>query len=106
MDRNIDHYSEEDREFISEVLSKAESAEFCLKGWADEKHNRDGSCCCNCAFQRPINGHPWNKDPLVKTAVSQIVGWGCVSPDLHPFITFSDRSHGMCEMYSRKPYGD
>ena len=105
MDRNLNHYPFEDRERVSLALVKAESQDYCLKGWADKESNRDGCCCCNCVHQRPITGHPWNRAVLVKTAVSNVVGWGCASPDLAPHITFFENPHGMCEMYSRKPYG-
>lgn len=106
MDRDLNHYLFEDRERISKILVKAESQDYCLKGWADKEHNRNGCCCCNCVHQRPINGHPWNRGIVVKSRVSEIIGWGCASSDLAPNITFFESPHGMCEMYSRKPYGN
>ncbi len=106
MDRDLSHYPEEDRERVSELLVKAESQDSCLKGWASSEHNKDGCCCCNCIYQKPINGHPWNQALLVKTRISHVVGWGCNPPDLAPNITFFESSHGMCEMYMRKPIGN
>ena len=105
MNRDLSGYHKDDRETVEQVLAIAESEDFCLKGWGDEQRNKDGCCCCNCVYQFPINGHPWNRHDLVRTPVTHIVGWGCMAPDLMPFITFFDRSHGMCEMYSRKTYG-
>lgn len=106
MDRNLNRYPFEDRERISLALVKAESQDYCLKGWADKESNRNGNCCCNCIHQRPITGHPWNKTYPLKSAVSNVIGWGCACPDLSPHITFFENPHGMCEMFSRKPYGD
>ena len=106
MDRNLEHYPEEDRERVAEALVKANSQDMCLKGWADSQHNKDGCCCCNCVHQMPITAHPWNRSLLVRGRISEIVGWGCATPDLKPFITFFENPHGMCEMYSRKPNGN
>lgn len=100
MDRRL-VVREEDREHIEKLLKLAESEEQCLKGWGPIEDNYDGCCCCNCIYQQPINGHPWNKNTLVKTMISQVVGWGCNPPDLNPNITFFETPHGMCEMYSR-----
>lgn len=88
---------------MEEALTQAGSTDHCLKGWADIERNVDGCCCCNCIYQRPIVGHPWNANVLTKRPMSQIIGWACASPDFYPFITFFDGSHGMCELYTRKP---
>lgn len=104
MDRNLENYPKDARELVEEALVLAGSAEHCLKGWHDEEHNKDGCCCCNCVYQKPINGHPWNRALPVKTRITQIVGYGCNPPDLHPFITFFESSHGMCEMYARRKF--
>lgn len=101
MDRNIENYS--DKTDALDALTIAESSEYCLKGWADKEHNRDGCCCCNCIHQQPIVGHPWNQRLMTKTSISTIIGWGCVTPELYPEIVMFDNSHGMCEMYMRKP---
>ena len=85
------------------VADLSESSESCSKGWLSE-HNKKGNCCCNCVWQNPINAHPWNKQELTKGPISKIIGWGCGSPDLYPFITFFDTQHGMCEMHSRNKH--
>lgn len=106
MDRNLNNYPIDAKERVEQALEVAESSEHCLKGWADKERNKDGCCCCNCVHQKPINGHPWNQALLVKTPCAAIVGWGCQPPDLSPMITFFQSPHGMCEMYSRTPYGN
>ena len=106
MDRNLENYTSDAKEHAAEALTLAGSADHCLKGWHDEEHNKDGCCCCNCVHQKPINGHPWNQALLVKTRITEIVGWGCQPPDLSPMITFFQNPHGMCEMYSRSPNGN
>ncbi len=106
MNRNMERYPFEDRERISDALITAESQDYCLKGWGDKEHNQDGCCCCNCAHQKPITGHPWNRSFLVKSTISRVVGFGCAAPDFAPHIVFFEKPHGMCEMYSREPYGD
>lgn len=75
----------------------------CFEGWAEDNGNTSGSCCCNCRYQRPISGHPWNKrmgHPL-QGSVADIIGWGCTVPDM-PAITFFEFEHGMCEMHMKK----
>lgn len=100
MDRRLIQCGE-DRAHIEEMLKLAESEEYCLKGWGDKEHNRDGCCCCNCIYQRPINSHPWNQKVLTRGPMSNVIGWACASEDLHPNVTFFDNPHGMCECYSR-----
>ena len=70
----------------------------CYKGWSKEDGNRNGRCCCNCRYQRPISGHPWNKNSLTKGSITSIIGYGCTVPDM-PAIVFFDKEHGMCEMH-------
>jgi hypothetical protein len=60
-----------------------------------------GSCCCNCTWQKPLNQHPWNRIELFKGSIMNIIGWGCFIPDMDS-ITVSDREHGMCEMWENK----
>ena len=105
MDRNLENYPEDARERVEKALVLAESADHCFKGWHDEDHNKDGCCCCcNCVYQKPINGHPWNRTLFNETRITTIVGYGCNPPDLHPFITFFESPHGMCEMYARRKF--
>lgn len=59
--------------------------------------SKEGTCCCNCLRRVEIVKHPWNKGPF-KGSVKEHLGWGCDA--LGP-IVFSDRKHGMCEMYIR-----
>ena len=72
----------------------------CFKGWDDE-YNKAGRCCCNCQYQRPIVGHPWNKQPLTKGSITRTIGYGCNSPEI-PATVFFDTDHGMCEMHEFK----
>lgn len=69
----------------------------CFIGYAEE-FNHTGRCCCNCRYQRPISGHPWNTNSAYKSRVSDTIGWGCTVPDM-PKITFSEKEHGMCKMH-------
>ena len=66
--------------------------------------NTNGECCCNCEWQRPINAHPWNKDPLVKGRITEIVGYGCTCPEFFPNITFSEQKHSLCECWTENTY--
>ena len=45
--------------------------------------------CCN-----------YSDDPVVKGPVSDIIGWGCHTPDLLPYVTFFERQHSMCESHT------
>lgn len=80
---------------------KSDPGAECFDGWSKEAGNRSGSCCCNCKWQRPISGHPWNKTPAFHGRISVVIGWGCTVPDMEG-ITFSEREHSMCEMHERK----
>lgn len=69
----------------------------CELGW------KDGSCCCNCVNQAPVQKHPWNVGEG-KGSCSERMGWACIinDPDDNedgPHVTFSSRQHGMCEMH-------
>jgi len=70
----------------------------CYKGWSKDNGNMQGRCCCNCRYQTPIVGHPWNKNDLTKTSITSIIGYGCTMPESDR-IVFFDTSHGMCEMH-------
>lgn len=72
----------------------------CFKGWAEES-NKAGRCCCNCKYQRPIAGHPWNLNSAYKSRVVDVIGWGCTVPDMGSIIFF-EKEHGMCEMHEFK----
>ncbi len=86
-------------DFAKEIGAK----EFC-KDWWKSEDNLSGDCCCNCVWQMPITGHPWNKNPAFKGSVTDKIGFGCCPPDLFPIITFFESPHGMCECHSRKKY--
>ena len=73
----------------------------CFKGWSEENGNKQGTCCCNCRYQRPIAGHPWNRPGLTKGSINSIIGYGWTVPDM-PNIIFIDGIHGMCEMWTDK----
>lgn len=76
----------------------------CFNGWNDPEHNREGACCCNCEYQRPIVQHPWNKNEWAKGPCTQTIGYGCSAPELFPTITFMDNKHGMCECHQERDY--
>lgn len=76
-------------------------SEPCFKFWRQEDGNTQGHCCCSCRFLRPISSHPWNKKPLTKGPITNIIGYGCTVPDM-PNVTFFDTGHGMCELYTSK----
>ena len=73
----------------------------CFKGWDDKEANTAGRCCCNCRYQRPIVGHPWNKTSLTRTSISHKIGYGCNAPEMET-IVFFDFEHSMCEMHEFK----
>lgn len=73
----------------------------CFKGWDDPEQNKAGRCCCNCRYQKPIVGHPWNKNTLTKGSITHIIGYGCNAPEMEATIFF-DTNHGMCEMQEFK----
>lgn len=75
-------------------------SEHCYEGWKAADGNSTGRCCCNCRWQRPIVGHPWNKR-RIKQSISDRIGYGCTVPDM-PSIVFFDSKHGMCEMHTRE----
>lgn len=79
-----------------------------------------GDCCCNCIHQVKIHCHPLNgeqkeygfledKIKVGKGSVKKQFAWGCAIFDNNPNLTgnneriiiYSDREHGMCEMYCR-----
>jgi hypothetical protein len=76
-------------------------SDVCFEGWSKENGNLGGRCCCNCKYQRPIAGHPWNKRELTKKSISTIIGYACTVPDMDNIIMF-DGPHGMCEMHTEK----
>jgi hypothetical protein len=73
----------------------------CFKGWNDPELNTAGRCCCNCRYQRPIVGHPWNKNELTKGSITRTIGYGCNAPELESTVFF-DFEHSMCEMHDFK----
>lgn len=73
----------------------------CFEGWAAEAGNQSGQCCCNCKWQRPVSGHPWNQNPAFHGRISVRIAWGCTVPDMGS-ITLSEREHSMCEMHDFK----
>ncbi len=72
-----------------------------MENECNEQGSWQGSCCCNCKWQRPIGAHPWNKDAAFQGRISKVIGWGCTVPDMKN-ITFSDREHSICEVWEKK----
>lgn len=70
----------------------------CMIGWNDEVNNKKGRCCCNCNWQRPISGHPWNHGDF-KGPVNKVIGYGCTYPEMQ-YITLMTREHSCCEVHS------
>jgi hypothetical protein len=72
--------------------------EKCFDGWARDNGNISGRCCCNCKYQRPIVGHPWNKrmGSPIQGPMDIVIGFGCNIPDA-PNTVFFEFKHGMCE---------
>ena len=64
-------------------------------------NNIKGMCCCNCQFQIPITGHPWNTNEFVKGSCSEIIGYGCMLPEMKR-ITFMEAEHSLCECHEFK----
>jgi hypothetical protein len=96
-----DNQQDLDNKRIENVIHKDVSI-LCFLGWDDIIRNKSGRCCCNCEYQQPITAHPWNKNPSFQGKCSTVIGWGCVNPELAPFITFSEREHSMCECHRHK----
>lgn len=65
------------------------------------EHNKQGSCCCNCIFQKPIVKHPWNTVEIFKGRISEQIAWGCTVPDMEA-VVLSERQHSLCEMHMFK----
>ena len=76
-----------------------------------------GGCCCSCKYQCSIRKHPWNKADFAKGGMSEPIGYGCtvfyVNHQIDKLegvqregslgnVIFSDRKHGMCEMYEER----
>lgn len=78
----------------------------CYDFWSLENGNHNGDCCCNCNYQRPITAHPWNKSSLAYGRITQIIGFGCASPEFFPDITFFESEHGMCECWTARDWPD
>lgn len=80
-----------------------EDTKKCYKGWNDLEHNKDGACCCNCKYNKPVMCHPWNT--FGKGMISQQIEiegkllFVCCGQD--NAILF-DREHGMCETHAFK----
>lgn len=73
----------------------------CYLGWKKEDGNTAGRCCCSCRYQKPIVGHPWNKNQLTKGKITSIIGYGCNAPEM-PATIFYEFEHSMCEMHEFK----
>jgi len=73
----------------------------CYEAWTKDSGNSKGRCCCNCEWQRPISGHPWNKNPAFNGRVTTTIAWGCTVPDMTN-ITLKEFEHGLCEMHEFK----
>jgi len=73
----------------------------CFKGWKLEDGNTAGRCCCSCKYQKPIVGHPWNKNELTKGSITATIGYGCNAPDLGATV-FYEFEHSMCELHEFK----
>lgn len=74
----------------------------CFEGWKQEDGNTGGRCCCNCEYQRPITGHPWNKIIDHITPISQVIAWGCTVQ--FPNINLFEVEHSMCEMWTPRTW--
>lgn len=66
-----------------------------------QKQNWNDKCCCSCKYQRPISGHPWNKNPYTRGSILNTIGYGCDVPDMPQIVLFDDQ-HGICEMWEEK----
>lgn len=77
----------------------------CFEGWNDKIHNRNGTCCCNCVHQKPLQCHPWNSSELLKGPVSkqiEIDGAPIFVCTAGPTALTTDRKHSCCEMHQLK----
>lgn len=76
----------------------------CYEGWTTSG-NTKGRCCCNCKWQVPIVGHPWNTGEM-HGSIRQIKGYGCTVPisdtPSEKVIVFFEFKHSMCEMHDPK----
>ena len=63
-----------------------------------------GGCCCACAKQIEIVGHPWNENPEMKQSITTVVGYGCgaMAETIPTQVIFLDKKHGFCEMFQRR----
>ncbi len=77
----------------------------CTKGWSDG--NKDGDCCCNCEFQRPLYKHPTNDVwSEAHGSIMHQLAWICAlpDPDTYPDVYYMDHKHGMCELHTPRDY--
>lgn len=63
-----------------------------------KENNREGRCCCNCRWQKPIVKHPWNTIEMFKGRVTEQIAFGCTVPDMGA-VVLSEREHSLCEMH-------
>jgi len=72
------------------------------------KHDpfNNGQCCCTCKYQIKLSCHPWN-EKFGRGAISEYCGWACIvmyeDRSNEGIGTFSDREHGLCELYTKRP---
>jgi hypothetical protein len=79
----------------------------CHQGWSLESGNKDGDCCCNCKWQRPVMKHPTNKKHMIWTgSIMHQLAWICALPEpsAYPHVYFMDHEHGMCELHTPRDY--
>lgn len=60
-------------------------------------------CCCNCKHQRELRKHPSNQS-FGKGSIMDSCGWVCLNPEVTESILaiYSDKEHGLCELYYPK----
>lgn len=72
--------------------------DLCFKGWEMKAGNSSGRCCCNCKWQRPAVGHPWNTRQWLKKPISTMVAYACTVPEMERIVLF-DVEHSICELH-------
>jgi len=69
------------------------------------KSKFEGLCCCNCSHQLTLMKHPSNTN-FGRGSISEKCGYACAvmygDGSNEGTAIFSDRQHGMCEMYNPK----
>lgn len=64
------------------------------------KRDNHGQCCCNCANQRAVNGHPWVTGTSILKPTGMYVCTAFLEESPQRAVVISHK-HGACETWSK-----